>query len=172
MWIKGSLFSVRAMLGPKCVEEAEQLEGGSLVIFRLAPQDYHRFHCPVDGTLIKSVDIPGWYHSVNPICVNHRDVNVFTENHRVVNFFRTEKLGLVCMVNIGANVVGSVVQLKAPGETVKKGECFGYYQYGGSTTILVTEPGAVQWDDDIVRSSTHNVETYLKMGERIGAARK
>jgi len=169
MWVKGDLFSISSMLGPDAAEEAKLFEGGSMAIFRLAPQDYHKFHFCTSGKFTKTVDIPGWYHSVNPICVQHKDVNVFTENHRVVNFFdAADKGGKICHINVGANVVGSVVQHQKVGDEFKKGDEFGYFQYGGSTIILLFEKGKITFDADLVASSTKNIESYVKFGERIG----
>jgi len=169
MWVKGDLFSVASMLGSECVEESKLFEGGSMAIFRLAPQDYHKFHYCTGGKIAKTSDIPGWYHSVNPICVQHPDVNVFTVNHRVVNFFEAAgNGGKICMINVGANIVGSVVQNQKVGESFEKGDCAGHFQYGGSTVILLFKKGKITFDADLVASSNNNIETYLKFGEKIG----
>ena len=40
IWIKGQNFSIGKLLGDEAM--AKEFEGGSLGIFRLAPQDYHR----------------------------------------------------------------------------------------------------------------------------------
>eukprot|EP00941_MAST-03F_sp_MAST-3F-sp1_P002035 g2035.t1 len=171
MWIKGSLFSIKNLLGPKCMEESKEFQNCALCIFRLAPQDYHRIHIPISGILKKTVEIPGWYHSVNPICVNHKDVNVFTENHRVVNFIETEAFEKICVINIGATVVGSIVQLFKPGDFLRKGDCFGYYQYGGSTTVMLVKKNHVKFDSDLLKSSADNVETRIRFGMQIGVSK-
>ena len=62
---------------------------GAGVFGRLAPQDYHRFHSPVDGVVGRVHDVPGTYYTVNPMAVRDRDVNVFTENKRVVTSIRS-----------------------------------------------------------------------------------
>ena len=72
VWIKGQEFTVPKFLGDDAL--AAEMEGGSMVIFRLAPQDYHRFHFPLDGKLVSSADISGHYFTVNPIAVNHEKV--------------------------------------------------------------------------------------------------
>jgi phosphatidylserine decarboxylase len=64
-WIKGDEFSVPALLNldpsdPSCL----QFDGGSLAIFRLAPSDYHRFHSPIDATVLgNATDVPGQYYT-------------------------------------------------------------------------------------------------------------
>lgn len=70
LWIKGREFTVARLLGDRYRSEAERYAGGALCIFRLAPQDYHRFHSPVDGTLGPMTYISGEYYTVNvSICL-------------------------------------------------------------------------------------------------------
>lgn len=102
---QGRNFSVAGMLGNHA--DAAQFAGGSLAIFRLAPQDYHRFHWPVSGTVASITDIPGRLYTVNPIAVNSK-VNVFGENKRAVVMIDTEAFGRVAFVAIGATVVGTI----------------------------------------------------------------
>jgi phosphatidylserine decarboxylase len=111
--------------------QAKRYEGGSLVIARLAPQDYHRFHMPVGGTLRPFTPIDGTYFTVpssprpglcaissgrltkyvtyestqvNPVAVN-TSVDVYTENKRVVCPVDSDEFGLVTFVAIGATMV-------------------------------------------------------------------
>lgn len=65
LWIKGREFTVARLLGDTYKDQAERYVGGALVIFRLAPQDYHRFHSPVDGTIGPMTYITGEYYTVN-----------------------------------------------------------------------------------------------------------
>lgn len=65
LWIKGREFTVGRLLGEAHRGEAEKYVGGALCIFRLAPQDYHRFHVPVDGVIGEMTDIAGEYYTVN-----------------------------------------------------------------------------------------------------------
>ena len=65
LWIKGREFSVARLLGDAYRGQAEKYNGGALAIFRLAPQDYHRFHSPVDGTIGPMTYISGEYYTVN-----------------------------------------------------------------------------------------------------------
>lgn len=69
IWIKGKEFSIKRLFGNAYPDEVEKFVGGSLGIFRLAPQDYHRFHVPVDGVLGKPKQIEGAYYTVNPMAV-------------------------------------------------------------------------------------------------------
>ena len=65
VWIKGREFSVARLLGEAYGEHVDKYNGGALCIFRLAPQDYHRFHSPVDGKVGKMTYISGEYYTVN-----------------------------------------------------------------------------------------------------------
>ena len=65
LWIKGREFTVARLLGDAYRNEVDKYTGGALCIFRLAPQDYHRFHSPVDGTIGPMTYIAGEYYTVN-----------------------------------------------------------------------------------------------------------
>lgn len=65
LWIKGREFTIARLLGDAYKDQVERFAGGALVIFRLAPQDYHRFHSPVDGTVGPMTYIAGEYYTVN-----------------------------------------------------------------------------------------------------------
>ncbi|KAI3903684.1 hypothetical protein MKW98_032338 [Papaver atlanticum] len=167
-WIKGRKFSIEGLLG---TEATTSFINGSLVIFRLAPQDYHRFHFPVTGRVESSVHIPGCLYTVNPIAVNSKYCNVFTENKRVVCIISTEEFGKVAFVAIGATMVGSITFSKEEGDFVKKGDEFGYFSFGGSTVICVFEKDAIKIDDDLITNSARSLETLVTVGMTLGVAR-
>lgn len=170
IWIKGREFSVERLLGDAYKGQVSQdyLEG-SLCIFRLAPQDYHRFHCPVDGIIGEHTSTGMAYFTVNPLAIRST-IDVYCDNVRVVVPIHTEELGTVYTVNIGAMLVASVVITAKPGTRVKRGDELGYYAFGGSTTVCVFPKGKVQWDEDILRNSEASIETLVKQGTGIGRA--
>ncbi|XP_002459137.1 phosphatidylserine decarboxylase proenzyme 2 [Sorghum bicolor] len=168
LWIKGRKFSIEGLLGTSVHSDA--LNKGSLVIFRLAPQDYHRFHVPVSGTVEKFVEIPGCLYTVNPIAVNSKYCNVFTENKRVVSIISTSEFGKVAFVAIGATMVGSITFLKKEGDYIHKGDEFGYFSFGGSTVICVFEKDAIQFDADLVANSERSLETLVSVGMTLGVS--
>ncbi|KAL0365108.1 UNVERIFIED_CONTAM: Phosphatidylserine decarboxylase proenzyme 2 [Sesamum angustifolium] len=168
-WIKGRKFSIRGLLGTE-VSSSAFIDG--LVIFRLAPQDYHRFHVPVSGTIEKFVDIPGCLYTVNPIAVNSKYCNVFTENKRVVSLISTKEFGKVAFVAIGATMVGSITFSKKEGDYVKKGDEFGYFSFGGSTVICVFEKDTIKIDDDLLENSSRSLETLVSVGMKLGVSIK
>ncbi|WJX26286.1 phosphatidylserine decarboxylase [Trifolium repens] len=167
-WIKGRKFSVQGLLGKEMCSSA--FADGTLVIFRLAPQDYHRFHLPVSGTIEQFVNIPGCLFTVNPIAVNSKYCNVFTENKRVVSIISTVDFGKVAFVAIGATMVGSINFTKKKGDYVKKGDEFGYFSFGGSTVICVFEKDSIAIDEDLLSNSTRSLETLVTVGMRLGVS--
>ncbi|RWW65680.1 hypothetical protein BHE74_00026998 [Ensete ventricosum] len=169
-WIKGRKFSIQGLLGKDTCSSA--FVDGSLVIFRLAPQDYHRFHVPVSGTIESFVDIPGYLYTVNPIAVNSKYCNVFTENKRVVSIISTSEFGKVAFVAIGATMVGSITFTKKEGDYVHKGDEFGYFSFGGSTVICVFEKDAIQIDEDLLSNSERSLETLVSVGMRLGISKR
>lgn len=169
-WIKGRKFSIQGLLGKDTCSSA--FVDGSLVIFRLAPQDYHRFHVPVSGTIESFVDIPGYLYTVNPIAVNSKYCNVFTENKRVVSIISTSEFGKVAFVAIGATMVGSITFTKNEGDYVRKGDEFGYFSFGGSTVICVFEKDAIQIDEDLLSNSERSLETLVSVGMRLGISKR
>ncbi|XP_004485545.1 phosphatidylserine decarboxylase proenzyme 2-like isoform X2 [Cicer arietinum] len=167
-WIKGRKFSIQGLLGKEMCSSA--FVDGTMVIFRLAPQDYHRFHLPVSGTIEQFVNIPGCLFTVNPIAVNSKYCNVFTENKRVVSIISTVDFGKVAFVAIGATMVGSITFTKKKGDYVKKGDEFGYFSFGGSTVICVFEKDSIAIDEDLLANSSRSLETLVSVGMRLGVA--
>jgi phosphatidylserine decarboxylase len=156
---------------------ANNFEGGAIAISRLAPQDYHRWHSPVDGVIESITEIPGTYYTVNPQAINEAGVlNVFCENRRSVMIVR-RKVGssqppsVVAIVAVGAMLVGSIKYNPdiVVGAEIKRGQCLGAFQYGGSTVIALFPKGEVVFDEDLVANSTEKCcETLVKVGWRIG----
>ncbi|KAE8661568.1 hypothetical protein F3Y22_tig00113725pilonHSYRG01040 [Hibiscus syriacus] len=79
-----------------------------------------KFHLPVSGTIGKFINIPGCLYTVNPIAVNSKYCNVFTENKRTVTIISTAEFGKVAFVAIGATMVGSITFVKKEGDIGKK----------------------------------------------------
>ncbi|KAI9434975.1 phosphatidylserine decarboxylase-domain-containing protein [Lactarius indigo] len=83
LWIKGREFTIARLLGDAYKGQVERYAEGTLVIFRLAPQDYHRFHLPVDGTIGPMTFIAGEYYTVNPQVIR-TTLDVYSENARKI----------------------------------------------------------------------------------------
>ncbi len=157
--VKGYPMSVRTML-PGI---ADRFIGGALAIVRLCPADYHRYHFPAAGRITAAQDIPGALHSVNPIALG-AGPDVFGENKRTWTLIETENLGSYCFVEVGAFGVGSIVNTRTSGAVQKMDEK-GYFKFGGSTVVVVFEPGKVRFADDLVANSAKGRETLVKVGQ-------
>ena len=188
-WIKGFGFTLPKLLGS--AQLADSFDGGSILIHRLAPQDYHRWHAPVSGTVVSITDIPGRYvaqssspalctnttnkhsyYTVNPQAINEPGtLDVFCENRRSVMIVKRPSGHRVAIVAVGAMLVGSIRYNAGitEGVEIRRGQCLGWFQYGGSTVISVYPKDQLKLDEDLVKNSTQqNCETYVKVGWHVG----
>ncbi|EKM58743.1 uncharacterized protein PHACADRAFT_253246 [Phanerochaete carnosa HHB-10118-sp] len=170
LWIKGREFSVQRLLGEAHASEAERYNGGALCIFRLAPQDYHRFHSPVDGVIGPITHITGEYYTVNPQAIRTA-LDVYGENARKIVPIDSPQFGRVMAVCIGAMMVGSIKTTLNEGDQVKRGQEFGYFAFGGSTIVVLFEKGVVEWDEDLLINGHACLETLVRVGMGIGRSR-
>lgn len=129
IWVKGREFSVERLLGTAYAADARRYVNGSLGIFRLAPQDYHRFHIPVDGVMGEPKLIDGEYYTVNPMAIRST-LDVYGENVRVVVPIDSVKHGRVMVICVGAMMVGSTIITRKAGEHVARAEELGYFKFG------------------------------------------
>lgn len=106
LWIKGTHFTISNLIDDE--EESRRWANGSVASFRLSPQDYHRFHSPVPGTVCWHKHIPGDYYQVDPVALRS-SVDILTRNARSCLCIESKKFGKVLFVAIGATDVGSVV---------------------------------------------------------------
>jgi phosphatidylserine decarboxylase len=160
IWIKGREFSVERLLAKAYPEDTKRYKDGAVGIFRLAPQDYHRFHVPVDGVLATPKTIEGEYYTVNPMAIRSA-LDVYGENVRVLVPIDSVAHGRVMVVCVGAMMVGSTVITRQAGEKVSRGEELGYFKFGGSTVLLLFEPGVINFDSDLVENSKGALETLV-----------
>ncbi|KAF2153917.1 hypothetical protein K461DRAFT_224077 [Myriangium duriaei CBS 260.36] len=167
IWVKGREFSVERLLGDAYPEDVKRYQNGAMGIFRLAPQDYHRFHIPVDGIMGEPKLIDGEYYTVNPMAIRSA-LDVYGENIRVCVPIESERHGRVMVICVGAMMVGSTVITRKTGEKVKRAEELGYFKFGGSTLLVLFEPGAMLFDDDLVDNSNGALETLIRVGMSIG----
>lgn len=160
IWVKGREFSVDRLLGDAYPNDAHRYRNGGLGIFRLAPQDYHRFHIPVDGVIGTPKTIAGEYYTVNPMAIRSA-LDVYGENVRVLVPIDSPVYGRVMVVCVGAMMVGSTVITRQPGEKVSRAEELGYFKFGGSTLLVLFEEGVVNFDTDLAENSKGPLETFV-----------
>ncbi|KDN53632.1 hypothetical protein K437DRAFT_252999 [Tilletiaria anomala UBC 951] len=173
IWVKGKKFTIGNLLDDQKLADEVFTPGSDVVIFRLAPADYHRWHSAVGPAVVGATkQLAGEYYTVNPQAVNE-DFNVFTANKRDVMIMTWKPSGLqpipVASVHVGAMLVGSIGYDVAQGTNVQRGDSIGYFAYGGSTVIHIFPPQAkIKWDDDILANSRKNLETMVRVGDHMG----
>jgi phosphatidylserine decarboxylase len=162
--IKGFRFNVSTFLDNPVL--AQKYRDGALLVIRLAPVDYHRFHFPVSGDLTSNIEIEGAYYSVNPFALRKK-AEILCLNKREYTILSNPLFGNVIMAEVGATMVGSIVQTYK-GSSVIKGKEKGYFKFGGSTVVLLFEKNKISINRDLLINTANGYETAVKMGERIG----
>ncbi|MBT3635940.1 MAG: phosphatidylserine decarboxylase [Opitutae bacterium] len=165
IFVKGQRFDLPSLFQSE--ELAKPYENGSLVISRLCPVDYHRFHFPIDGQASPPKLINGFLYSVNPIALR-KEIAIFWQNKRLLSFVETKSAGRVAQFLVGATCVGSVSFTANLPRTVGKGEEFGYFSFGGSSVLTLFEEGKVTLSSDLLEHSSKGIELYARMGDRMG----
>ena len=163
-YIKDTEYTVEQLLRNKKL--ARKYLGGYALILRLTVDDYHRYCYVADGEKSKNVVLPGVFHTVNPAA--NDALPIYKENAREYTLLKTEKFGTILMMEVGAMMVGKISNHKKGSGPVKKGEEKGYFEFGGSTVIMLLQHGKVRLDYDLIENSENDYETIVRMGERIG----
>ena len=163
--VKGADYSLSAFVG--CKRLAKRYEGGQCLIFRLTPDDYHRYCYPDDCRIGKTRLIEGVLHTVNP--VSGKYVKVYHRNTRTVTMLDTVHFGHVLQIEVGAMFVGKIVN-HPHGDCAARGIEKGYFEFGGSTIVLILEKDAAVLYEQILRNSENGAETVVRYGSRIGTA--
>ena len=162
--IKQSRYSVSDLLGMDAA--ARRFRDGVCLVFRLCVDNYHRY-CYVDnGQKGPNVFLPGVLHTVRPIALE--SVPVFVRNCREYTIMETAHFGAVAQIEVGAMLVGKVLNYKGAGFPFRRGEEKGRFLYGGSTVVLLMEKGRVQFDEEFFENTQNGLETPVKLGEILG----
>ncbi len=161
--VKGYRFNVRGFLQNDSL--AAYYEQGSLIIVRLCPTDYHRYHFPVSGELLLETQLDGDYYSVSPIALKKK-IELLSLNKRDYTIIETSQFGHVIMAEVAATMVGSMINTYA-NSSVEKGEEKGYFKFGGSTIVLFFEKNSIKIDRDLLENTIKGLETEVEMGEHI-----
>lgn len=161
--VKNSVYSVSSLLENS--EIAKDYLGGSCLVFRLTPTHYHRYAYPDSGLKGENIHINGILHTVQPIAVE--SVPVYTRNSREYTVLKTDNFGNIVFVEVGAMMVGRIVNLHSS-HTFSRGEEKGRFEFGGSTIIMLIKPDTVQILPEIKAASANGIEFPIKAGEVIG----
>ncbi len=164
-FVKGKKFTLSSLLQDKLL--ADQFSHGVMVIARLAPVDYHRFHFPCDGLAHAPKEIPGPLYSVNPLALK-RHSEILAQNKRMITQIDTTSFDTVLSIEVGATYVGTIHQTFTPETFQKKGDEKGYFSFGGSCLILLFQPGKIKLDQDLIDASSRSLEMVGKLGQSLG----
>ena len=162
-YIKGEKFNLQKLLHDPHL--AKKYEHGTMLIGRLNPTDYHRFHFPIDCIPDKVKMINGYLFSVNPIAIRY-DIHIFSKNKRALCSLSTENFGEVLYIEVGATNVGSINQTFTSFKSYKKGDEKGFFALGASSIILLFEPDKIVLDADLVKAQ--KIEIKCLMGQSLG----
>lgn len=166
-YVKGTRFDLRKFLQNDAL--AERYAHGTMIFSRLCPVDYHRFHFPVSGTPGPMRRLDGCLYSVNPIALRQRLAYLW-ENKRCLTNIQTDVFGEVLICPIGATCVGSIIATYEANQLMEKGDEMGYFAFGGSSIIVLFEPGRLTLSNDLIEWSCQGIEVYAKIGEEMGQA--
>ena len=160
--VKGVPYDLSTLLGSE--EDASAFCGGYAFVFRLSVDDYHRYSYFDDGKELSHRYIKGEFHTVNPIALEK--LPVFHRNAREVTLLSTAHFGKAAFIEVGAMLVGKIVNDHR--ETFARGEEKGYFEFGGSTVVVLCGADKVLPDPDVLQNSKNDIETRVRLGERVG----
>jgi phosphatidylserine decarboxylase len=165
--VKGQWLTARAVLEDEKL--AAPFEMGPMLLARLCPTDYHRFHFPDDGKIVEERRLAGKLHSVNPLALRYKG-EILATNERHVSILETKNFGRLAYVEVGALCVGKIVQTHKKSPEFKRGDEKGYFLFGASTVIVFGEPGKWKPDADLLEQTSNKRETLIKLGQSIASA--
>lgn len=158
--VKGVSYSLTDLLRSRRL--ASRFDGGLCLVFRLCVDNYHRYAFFDSGKLLRHYRIGGVLHTVRPVALEARPV--FVENCREVSLLRTEHFSLAAQIEVGAMLVGRIRNRRDVTEFTR-GEEKGWFEYGGSTVIVLLQKGAARIDP---RFPAGGGESPVRFGEKIG----
>ena len=161
--LKHTQYTVGSLLKDPAL--AAEYVGGWCLIFRLTVDDYHRYCYAFSGEKGENIRIPGKLHTVNRIANDF--FPIYKENAREYTILHTRAFGDVIAMEVGALLVGKIVNHHGPA-SVRRGQEKGYFQFGGSTVVLLLKKDTAILDEDILENSRNGIETVVKFGEKIG----
>lgn len=163
--VKGCKFELETLLNSSSL--AKEYREGSMVLGRLCPSDYHRFHFPCDCLPGPTHLINGWLYSVNPWAIK-RNIQILVQNKRALCELRTSHFGKVLYLEIGATNVGSIQETYTLGKQQAKGAEKGYFEFGGSALILLFKKNTIAFDADLLAATEEGFEIRCLLGQSMG----
>ena len=161
--VKNTTYSLSDLL--KDDKLAEIFENGTALIFRLTPANYHRYCYAADGNILRHEKISGKLHCVRPIAL--RTLPVFVQNSREYQLIESDSFGSIIQMEVGALMVGKISNhiSEVQDQRVLAGEEKGYFEFGGSTIILLFQQGAVSIKKDLFDRKDAFDEIPVQIGD-------
>lgn len=162
VFLKGQKWDLRSLIADDTLYE--QFRDGSLVLSRLCPVDYHRFHFPAEGIASAATLINGSLFSVSPIALR-KNLSYLWQNKRTRTLLSHPTAGDILILEIGATCVGSIHQTYTADQHIEKGAEKGYFSFGGSSTVTIFQPNKVTLAADLLEHSAMQRELYARIGD-------
>lgn len=161
--VKGAEWRIAELLDGS--PYAEAFAGGTYAHTFLRITDYHRYHVPVGGVVREVRQVDG---RVYLDVIRNADGTLSGANGDTYQFIQQRGLvviespvaGLVALVPVGMSVISSVALTPRVGDTLRKGDPFGFFQIGGSDIVMLFQAGKITLEAE--------AGTRYRMGERIG----
>lgn len=150
-WIKRQPYSLNDLLAND--DAVGKFVGGTVYQAFLSATNYHRWHSPVAGTVVRAFVKEGTYYSedesegaqaVDPTTSQSYLAHVAARAIILIDADDPD-IGLVAFLGVGMSEVSSCIispNIK-PGNRIGKGDELGYFQFGGSTECLIFRPGVI-----------------------------
>lgn len=161
--IKNTEYTLRSLL--RSPRLAKRFRGGYAYVLRLTVEDYHRYLYSVSGKQSKNYHIDGTFHTVNPIANDY--LPIYKENTREYTVIHSKEFGDVLQMEVGALLVGKISNHKQS-TVVTRGEEKGFFEYGGSTIVVLTQKGRVTPRSDLLTNSKNGYETKVLQAHPLG----
>ncbi len=160
--IKGQTYKLSDLLGSESFSQL--FIGGTLCVYRLSVEDYHRYVVSETGSVRHQQKIKGKLHTVRDIAL--RRVPVYKENQREYCLIEHRNVGTVLQMEVGALTVGTIHNY--PSQFLYRGVEKGFFSLGGSTILIAYGANKVMMDADIMENSQLGIESQVRLGERVG----
>ena len=146
-WLKGQPYSLRHMFDNDPVHRT--FVGGTVYQAFLSALSYHRWHAPVNGTIVQTTQIPGSYYAQSPVAgwdpASPNESQGFITEVAARAFIIIDaddpRIGRMGFLSVGMAEVSTNEVTVVPGQRVRKGDQLGMFHFGGSTHCLIFRPG-------------------------------
>ena len=129
---------------------------------RLTPKEYHRFHFPMDGEIVDQYEVDGKLYSINPTTLAY-EPNLFIRNKRLVLHLKFKSGNQCYLILIGATYIGSVISHKKKGDRFRKGDEAGFFEFGGSTAVILFDKN-FSLNEQVLAHSSQSIESFIELG--------